>query len=64
MCCPSKTCCCFLLVLVILLIGFVFGFGVFAHGFHKIKDSLHVEAESAVPHGRPFFTGAASPPPF
>ncbi|XP_072980025.1 uncharacterized protein [Typha angustifolia] len=55
MCCPSKSCClCLLLIALIILIGFVFGFGVFAHGFHKIKDSLHLDYHDH---------GFAAPPP-
>ncbi|WOK92018.1 hypothetical protein Cni_G00709 [Canna indica] len=68
MCCPSKSCCiCLLVVLVIIAIGFVFGFGIFAHGFNKIKNALHLEEGAAgprgYPYGRRFYPGAA-PPPF
>ena len=31
---------CTCLVLVVIAIGLVFGFGVFKHGFHKIKDTV------------------------
>ncbi|XP_020267899.1 uncharacterized protein LOC109843375 [Asparagus officinalis] len=61
-CCPSRVCClCFLLVLVVALIGFVFGFGVFAHGFHKLKEMLHDEPSI---DGRPFLGfGVPAPAP-
>ncbi|XP_019703819.1 uncharacterized protein [Elaeis guineensis] len=64
MCCfPSKSCClCFLLLLVILLIGFVFGFGVFAHGFHKLRDAFHLEGVDA--DGMRPFLGQGAPAPF
>ncbi|XP_072992416.1 uncharacterized protein [Typha latifolia] len=42
MCCRSKACClCMVVLLVILFIGFVFGFGVFASGFHKLKNTFN-----------------------
>ncbi|XP_057539096.1 uncharacterized protein LOC130817420 [Amaranthus tricolor] len=38
-CCPSKVCMlCICLILVVIAIGFLFGFGVFKNGFHKLKD--------------------------
>ncbi|XP_078163100.1 uncharacterized protein LOC144558199 [Carex rostrata] len=56
-CCPSKTCClCTLLILVIIAIGFVFGFGIFSHGFHKIKDSIHLEEHDSQFGSRKFLS--------
>ncbi|KAL3851090.1 hypothetical protein ACJIZ3_012972 [Penstemon smallii] len=70
MCCGTKVCCfCMCVVLVVMTIGFLFGFGVFKHGFHKLKDTLHdcdpnaVNGNSATFCGRPFL-GLSAPPPF
>ncbi|OWM85925.1 uncharacterized protein LOC116213020 [Punica granatum] len=67
-CCGSRMCMlCTCLILVVILIGLLFGFGVFKHGFHKVKDTF----DACDPHhfnatfcgsrvtGRPFF----APPP-
>uniref|UniRef100_A0A0D9XEW8 Uncharacterized protein n=1 Tax=Leersia perrieri TaxID=77586 RepID=A0A0D9XEW8_9ORYZ len=41
-CCPSKACCiCTLILLVLIAVGFVFGFGVYTRGFHKLTSSIH-----------------------
>ncbi|XP_073128861.1 uncharacterized protein [Henckelia pumila] len=62
MCCGTKVCCfCMCVVLVVLAVGFLFGFGVFKHGFHKLKDSVHDVNDS---RGRRPFLGFAAPPPF
>ncbi|XP_020080370.1 uncharacterized protein LOC109704041 [Ananas comosus] len=43
MCCRSKACClCFVLLLAILVVGLIFGFGVFSRGFHKLKGTIHL----------------------
>ncbi|KAK4778906.1 hypothetical protein SAY86_006434 [Trapa natans] len=40
--CGSRICMlCTCLIMLVILIGFLFGFGVFKHGFHKIKDTFH-----------------------
>ena len=36
---------CTCLVLVVIAIGFLFGFGVFKDGFHKIQQSVHLECD-------------------
>ncbi|KNA12369.1 hypothetical protein SOVF_126580, partial [Spinacia oleracea] len=42
-CCPSKVCMlCSCLVIVVVTIGFLFGFGVFKNGFHKLKHTIDV----------------------
>ncbi|KZV56334.1 Dol-P-Glc:Glc(2)Man(9)GlcNAc(2)-PP-Dol alpha-1,2-glucosyltransferase-like [Dorcoceras hygrometricum] len=61
MCCGTRVCCfCMCVVLMVIAVGFVFGFGVFKHGFTKLKDSVH---ESAAFRGRPSL-GFSAPPPF
>ncbi|XP_050238562.1 uncharacterized protein LOC126688040 [Mercurialis annua] len=64
MCCGGKMCMmCTCLILVVIAIGLVFGFGVFKNGFHKLKDSIHVNYPNAPAYsssggssgGRPFF---------
>ncbi|XP_060189914.1 uncharacterized protein LOC132618949 [Lycium barbarum] len=43
MCCGGRMCMlCVCLIAVVVAIGFLFGFGVFKNGFHKIKDTFHV----------------------
>ncbi|XP_020701047.1 uncharacterized protein LOC110112980 [Dendrobium catenatum] len=61
MCCPGKTCCCcLLLILLVIAIGFIFGFGIFAHGFEKIKESLHYDVHRYGDlGGRPFYYAPA-----
>ncbi|XP_062079066.1 uncharacterized protein LOC133783451 [Humulus lupulus] len=62
MCCGSRMCMfCTCLILVVVLIGMLFGFGVFKNGFHKIKDTVNYSAGAG--NGRPFFPYYA-PPPF
>ncbi|OIW04272.1 hypothetical protein TanjilG_00832 [Lupinus angustifolius] len=51
---------CICLIVVVITIGMLFGFGVFKHGFHKIKDT--VSYCDSCGGGRPFFGYA--PPPF
>ncbi|XP_058114214.1 uncharacterized protein LOC131257333 [Magnolia sinica] len=42
MCCFGKMCrLCTCLILLVILIGLLFGFGVFKHGFHKLSETLH-----------------------
>ncbi|KAG6518233.1 hypothetical protein ZIOFF_021637 [Zingiber officinale] len=54
MCCLSRRCClCFLLLLAILLVGFVFGFGVLAHGFNKFRDALNLRSFRYPTYSRP-----------
>ncbi|KAK1316493.1 hypothetical protein QJS10_CPA05g02103 [Acorus calamus] len=59
MCCNRW---CFLLLLVVVVVGLLFGFGVYTKGFHKLKDILH--DEDLGPSRRPFITGFGAPPPF
>ncbi|XP_058208886.1 uncharacterized protein LOC131321897 [Rhododendron vialii] len=41
MCCGSRICMlCTCVILVVIVIGCLFGFGVFKNGFHKVKDTL------------------------
>ncbi|KAG6420864.1 hypothetical protein SASPL_117407 [Salvia splendens] len=48
MCCGSRICClCMCVVVVVIAIGLLFGFGVFEHGFHKLKDAINVCQPSA-----------------
>ncbi|KAL7143038.1 hypothetical protein ABFS83_08G164200 [Erythranthe nasuta] len=66
MCCGTRVCCfCMCVILVVMAIGFLFGFGVFKHGFHKLENTIHNSAPSsaAAYGGRPFFVYNA-PPPF
>ncbi|KAI4390046.1 hypothetical protein MLD38_002201 [Melastoma candidum] len=52
---------CTCLILVVILIGFLFGFKVFTHGFHKLKDTFHnCQPGYCIGGGRPFL----DPPPF
>lgn len=61
---------CTCLILVVVLIGLLFGFGVFKHGFHKLKDAVNVCDPAATSSGlcgggRPFLGyNPAAPPPF
>lgn len=42
MCFGTKTCMlCICLIAVVILIGLLFGFGVFKKAFHKVKDNIH-----------------------
>ncbi|KAL2316613.1 hypothetical protein Fmac_030489 [Flemingia macrophylla] len=60
MCCGGRVCMfCTFLILVVIAIGMLFGFGVFKHGFHKIKDT--VSFCDSCGGGRPFLVHA--PPP-
>ncbi|XP_038685487.1 uncharacterized protein LOC119985301 [Tripterygium wilfordii] len=62
MCCGGRVCMlCTCLILVVILIGLLFGFGVFKNGFHKLKDTLHDSDPNFT--GRPFL-GFGAPPPF
>ncbi|XP_010536773.1 PREDICTED: uncharacterized protein LOC104811691 [Tarenaya hassleriana] len=65
MCCGGRTCMlCTCLILVVILIGLLFGFGVFKDGFHKIKDIFHACDPSAGDAcGRRRFSGVRAPPP-
>ncbi|KAG7015596.1 hypothetical protein SDJN02_23232, partial [Cucurbita argyrosperma subsp. argyrosperma] len=67
MCCFGKVCMlCTCLILVVVAVGFLFGFGVFKDGFHKIKDKADFcdggicGSGGGGGGGRPFF---AAPPP-
>ncbi|CAN6559121.1 unnamed protein product [Malus baccata var. baccata] len=70
MCCPGRVCMlCTCLILVVVMVGILFGFGVFKNGFHKLKDTVNI-CDPSVPgsfcgagSGRPFL-GYAAPPPF
>nr|XP_009777617.1 PREDICTED: uncharacterized protein LOC104227150 [Nicotiana sylvestris]XP_016439362.1 PREDICTED: uncharacterized protein LOC107765253 [Nicotiana tabacum] len=62
MCCGGRICMlCTCVVLIVVAIGFLFGFGVFKNGFHKLKDSIHVvdclNALCSSPTGRRPFLG-------
>ncbi|XP_028109786.1 uncharacterized protein LOC114308398 [Camellia sinensis] len=64
MCCGTRMCMlCTCVILVVICIGMLFGFGVFKHGFHKLKDTLHdcdsINGTSC--SGRPFL---GTPPPY
>ncbi|KAI4306265.1 hypothetical protein L6164_029558 [Bauhinia variegata] len=67
-CCGGRLCMiCTCLILVVIAIGFVFGFGVFKHGFHRLKETISY-CDPSVPgslcgngSGRPFL-GYGSPP--
>ncbi|KAG8049809.1 hypothetical protein GUJ93_ZPchr0009g743 [Zizania palustris] len=65
-CCPSKACCiCTLIVLVLVAVGFVFGFGVYSRGFHKLSSSIH--AQDPAGYGAGSFRAyhlLAPPPPY
>ncbi|CAN1167420.1 hypothetical protein LINPERPRIM_LOCUS18651 [Linum perenne] len=64
MCCGGRVCMlCTCLILVIVLIGLLFGFGVFKDGFHKLKDTVH-DSHHLDFHSRPFLKGFNAPPPF
>ncbi|KAJ7963499.1 putative Transmembrane protein [Quillaja saponaria] len=69
-CCGSRMCMlCTCLILVVILIGLLFGFGVFKDGFHKLKDTVHycdpkVAGNYGTRTGRPFLGYPASPPLF
>ncbi|KAG2682690.1 hypothetical protein I3843_11G203500 [Carya illinoinensis] len=61
MCCGGKICMlCTCLILLVILIGLLFGFGVFKHGFHKLKDTIDLCDSNHC--GRPFF-GVPAPAP-
>ncbi|CAN0921060.1 hypothetical protein LINGRAHAP2_LOCUS32402 [Linum grandiflorum] len=62
MCCGGRMCMmCTCVILVVVLIGLLFGFGVFKDGFHKLKDTVHQQDDF---HSRPFLRGFHAPPPF
>ncbi|XP_049375722.1 uncharacterized protein LOC125840790 [Solanum verrucosum] len=43
MCCGGRMCMlCVCLIAIVVAIGFLFGFGVFKNGFHKLKDTFHL----------------------
>ncbi|CAN1141685.1 hypothetical protein LINPERPRIM_LOCUS25632 [Linum perenne] len=64
MCCGGRVCMlCTCLILVVVLIGFLFGFGVFKDGFHKVKDTVHYSSTVDF-HSRPFLRNFPSPPPY
>ncbi|KAL6553349.1 hypothetical protein OROGR_007191 [Orobanche gracilis] len=67
MCCGTRLCCFFMcVVLLVIAIGFLFDFGVFKHGFHKLKDTVNVYDPAAVDaalRGRPFL-GYGAPTPY
>ncbi|XP_022878680.1 uncharacterized protein LOC111396488 [Olea europaea var. sylvestris] len=69
MCCGTKLCClCLCIILVVIAIGMLFGFGIFKHGFHKLKDTVHDYDPTAVSggaaYGRRPFLGFTAPPPY
>ncbi|CAN8270135.1 unnamed protein product [Cochlearia groenlandica] len=45
MCCGRICMLCTCLILVVITIGFLFGFGVFKDGFHKIHDPVHLDCD-------------------
>ncbi|CAA7016334.1 unnamed protein product [Microthlaspi erraticum] len=45
MCCGRICMLCTCLLLVVIAIGFLFGFGVFKDGFHKIHDSVNLQCD-------------------
>ncbi|KAL3614737.1 hypothetical protein CASFOL_041494 [Castilleja foliolosa] len=62
MCCGARMCClCVSLIVVVIAIGFLFGFGVFTHGFDKLKDVFHMSDYAAGGVSRPFL---GAPPPY
>ncbi|KAI4307806.1 hypothetical protein L6164_030949 [Bauhinia variegata] len=68
MCCGTRMCMlCTCVILVVIAIGLVFGFGVYKHGFHKLKDAVNYCDPSVNGSlcgnrsGRPFL-GYAPPP--
>ncbi|XP_065864502.1 uncharacterized protein [Euphorbia lathyris] len=69
MCCGGRMCMlCTCVILVVIAIGLVFGFGVFKNGFHKLKDTVHLDVDhnfnySSTSSGRPFFFPYHVPPP-
>ncbi|KAJ4725405.1 putative Transmembrane protein [Melia azedarach] len=69
MCCGTKMCmCCICLIAVVILIGLLFGFGVFKKAFHKVKDNIHAcdpnVRGSLCGTGRPFLGYVPPPSPF
>ncbi|KDP32635.1 hypothetical protein JCGZ_13185 [Jatropha curcas] len=69
MCCGGRICMlCTCLILVVIVIGLLFGFGVFKNGFHKVKDTIHVgigdDLSSYGTMGRPFLGYVPPPGPF
>ncbi|KAK4341949.1 hypothetical protein RND71_037765 [Anisodus tanguticus] len=70
MCCGGRICMlCICVIAVVVAIGFLFGFGVFKNGFHKIKDTFHVVDSCVNPTGalcsssRPFLGFPPAPSP-
>uniref|UniRef100_A0A2N9FLL7 Uncharacterized protein n=1 Tax=Fagus sylvatica TaxID=28930 RepID=A0A2N9FLL7_FAGSY len=70
MCCGTRICMlCTCLILVVIVIGMLFGFGVFKNGFHKVKDTVSFCDPNVhgtlcgTRTGRPFF-GYTAPAPF
>ncbi|XAR67320.1 hypothetical protein NMG60_11002027 [Bertholletia excelsa] len=69
MCCGGRMCMlCTCVILVVILIGLLFGFGVFKHGFHKIKDTFDYgdpagTGVNGTASSRAFL-GFAAPPPY
>ncbi|KAJ9173851.1 hypothetical protein P3X46_016945 [Hevea brasiliensis] len=60
MCCGGRMCMlCTCVILVAILIGLLFGFGVFKNGFHKLKDAIHPDFNA-----RPFLGFNVAPAPF
>ncbi|KAJ9187102.1 hypothetical protein P3X46_002598 [Hevea brasiliensis] len=66
MCCGGRMCMlCTCVILVVILIGLLFGFGVFKNGFHKLKDTIHVgDASHPNFNARPFLGFDVAPGPF
>ncbi|KAL5715910.1 hypothetical protein ACHQM5_017669 [Ranunculus cassubicifolius] len=56
MCCCGCSLCkiCTLMIVLIVAIGFIFGWGVFSHGFDKLKNTVHMDVNGGVSASRPF----------
>ncbi|KAG9159950.1 hypothetical protein Leryth_005697 [Lithospermum erythrorhizon] len=64
MCCGSKVCMlCSCVIMMVIVLGMIFGFGVFKHGFNKLKNTVHDDGDDVFGGGRPFL-GFTAPPPF
>ncbi|CAM8986874.1 unnamed protein product [Rhodiola kirilowii] len=64
--CGTKVCTlCICLIVVAIVLGVVFGFGIYKDGFHKLKEVFHACDPSGILCGkRPFISYAPSPHSF